>query len=167
MKNLIGLSIVALGAWWLFVGGTPLTEAGVREYYLAEAEATLHRAPDARCNLLDAKFKGHSAGKLAGRPVEMDVDRDTACKAWRDMFGTFEAVGTQMGGVLELRYEYEIESIAVDAAGKSAQVEMSYRFAIAGNWMLIKGSRSDRLMRRFGRTRLAESDEVSVVTGGL
>ncbi|MBL8485118.1 MAG: hypothetical protein JNJ60_23185 [Rhodocyclaceae bacterium] len=167
MKNLLGLSMVALGVWWLFVGGTPLVEGGVRDFYEREVQAVLSRKPEALCELLDASFQATQQTTRRGVASELRLDRDAACKAARDTFATFDAVGTQMGGVLELDYRLEIEALEIDPQGKQASVEISYVFDIAGGWMVIRGSRSDRLVRRLGRTRLVESSEITAITGGL
>jgi hypothetical protein len=168
MKKIIFAMMVAAGLWWHFIGGRSLNEAQVTEFYRSMEVAGLERKPEALCDLLATDFKmvgKVSMGAQAGQPMP-EQDKAQTCKAYTEMYASWEKLGEKMGGVLQLDSDYKIHSIEIAADKKSATVDVSGTLDVAGSIMNIRSRTLDTLERRNGKVRLLRSEGRVALSAG-
>jgi hypothetical protein len=158
MKKLILLVILAATAWWYFIGGRSLSEESVRTFYQQQEIATLKRAPEELCSLLDDRFQATGTTALGDQSRTDIADKEQTCDGYRAMYQGFEALGDKMGGILQLDYNYTVHSIELAPDKKSATVDVSYSLDVAGSIMNIRARSSETLIRKNGKTLMARSE---------
>ncbi|HEY9066627.1 MAG TPA: hypothetical protein VIO33_16725 [Burkholderiaceae bacterium] len=157
---------LALGAagWYYFVGGRQLDEQMVRDFYRAEAHATLSRDPDALCKLLSKSVVVRQQTLMSGQTKSETLNREQACEAFRKSHEFFEQVGEKAGGMLTIEYDYELGKLDVASDRKSALVEFSSTLKMGESFMQFRTTSTERLVRRLGRVELAEADAMTRVS---
>lgn len=155
MKKILLVVLLAIGAWWYFVGGRTLSEEAVRDFYRLQEHATLSRDPAALCSLLDKEFAASGMTTSGGS----HADKGQTCDGYHAMYQGFESLGEKMGGILQLDYGYDIHSIQLSPNKKSATVDISYSLDVAGSIMNIRSRATETLIRRNGKILMLRSEE--------
>jgi len=164
LKTLVlALALVAAG-WYYFVGGRQLDEQMVRDFYRAEAHATLSRDPDALCKLLSKSAVVRQRTLMSGQTKSETLNREQACEALRKSHEFFEKVGDRAGGTLSIEFDYELGTIDVASDRRSALVEFSSTLKMGESFMQFRTTSTERLVRRLGRVELAEADAMTRVS---
>jgi hypothetical protein len=158
MKIVLLLVILGATAWWYFIGGRTLSDADVRQFFVEQEVATLHRAPDELCGLLDSSFALVVSASTASPALAGGSNKQQMCEQYKQMFSTFETLGEKMGGILQLDYGYEIHMIEIAPDRKSAKVDVSYSLDVAGSIMNIRSRSTETLIRRNGKVLMARSE---------
>lgn len=154
MNVLILLLLLGGGGWWYFHGGRIIDESSVRDFYQLDEMALLKRDPEALCSFLAPDYSSEeTAITLEGRQTESS-DRAGSCQAYRQLFDSFEQIGSAMGGMVQLDHAYHIDSIAVAPDRKSATAAATFKLDVAGSIMNFEGSTVDTLIRRNGKMLL-------------
>lgn len=166
MRKLILVVLVAVAAWWYFIGGRNLTEAHVNEFYRSVEVATLERKPEDLCSLLDEDFKSTGNVAIGGQQRTDSQDKAQTCEAYRQLYASWEKLGGKMGGILQLDSEYEIHSITFSTDKKTATVDISSSLDVAGSITNIRSRRKDTLVPRNGKVMLLRSEGSGSVGGG-
>ena len=166
MKKLILLALIAVGAWWHFVGGRKLSDDSVNAFYRDYQSATLSRNPEALCGLLADDFHGSGSVALGKGVAQESSDKAQTCEAWDGLFASWVKLGDAMGGVLQLDSHYEIHSITLSPDKKTATVDISSKLDVAGSIMNLRARSTDTLIRRNGKVLLQRSDSRASLSAG-
>ncbi|MDM0076927.1 hypothetical protein QTH90_21135 [Variovorax sp. J2P1-59] len=166
MKKIALVIALCVGAWYFFIGGRKLDEAMVREYYEKEAHAILSRDPELLCKQLSSKAVIQDHTVMMGQAQDATLNRDQACDATRETFKLFENVGSKMGGMLTIEYDFHLDSVQVATDRKSAKVEGTSTLKMGETVMQFRSSFTQELVRELGQMRLLRSDQRSVVRMG-
>jgi hypothetical protein len=166
MKKFLLLVLVVGSGWWHFHGWRILSEQSVNDFYHQQAIATLSRNPELLCNQLATDYKSSVVFISAeGRAVQ-EANKTQSCDALIEMYANFEKIGAQMGGMLQLDYNYQIQKITISSDKKSAVVETSFTLNIAGSLMNFNASSVDTLIRRNGKVMLLRSEGKTRLSSG-
>jgi hypothetical protein len=166
MKKLVLVILIAGAAWWYFIGGRKLSEEKVVAFYRTQEAATLDRKPDVLCSLLADDFTTTGTVAIGGTQRTATQNKTEVCDAYQELYATFEKLGDQMGGMLQLDSRYEIHSIEISADGKTATVDISTSLDVAGSIMNMRAHTTDTLIRKNGSVLLVSSDGTGSVGGG-
>ena len=158
MKNILLLILVAIGAWWYFIGGRTISEENVRAFYQQQTHAMLSRDPELLCALLDDDFTTTGTIAAAGNIGQDSADKPETCEAYRNMYQNFADLGEKMGGMLQLGYFYDIHAIDISDDKKTATVEVSYRLDVGGSLMNIRSNATEVLIRKNGKMLMLSSE---------
>jgi hypothetical protein len=165
MKKLIVVVLIAVGAWWYFVGGRKLSEEQVQGFYRNLERATLERKPEALCSLLAKDFESTGTVAIAGQSRTQSQDRAQTCEGYRLLYESWEKLGEKMGGILQLDSDYTIHSVEISADNKTATVDVSSSLDVAGSIMKIRSRSTDTLIRRNGKVLLLRSESKGSIGG--
>lgn len=158
MKKLLLVALIAIAAWWHFIGGRKLTEDHVTRFYRDTEVATLSRKPEDLCALLADDFQSTGTVAVGGRRSAQGGDKAQTCAGYRGLYDTWEKLGEKMGGMLQLDSRYEIHSITVSPDGKSATADISTSLDVGGSIMNIRSRSTDTLVRRNGKVLMQHSE---------
>ena len=160
---LFALALIGAG-WYYFVGGRQLDEQMVRDFYRAEAHATLSRDPEALCRLVSKSAVLRQQTLMSGQTRSETLNREQACEAFRKSHEFFEKVGEKAGGMLTIEYDYELGKVDIAPDRKSARVEFSSTLKMGESFMQFRTTSAERLVRRLGSVELAEADVTTRVS---
>jgi hypothetical protein len=166
MKKLILIGLIAAGGWWYFVGGRTLTDEQVRTFYQDVERATLMREPERLCESLAEDFQSDDVASVGGRREKSSHNKTQTCDGYRDLYKSFDMIGTQMGGMVQLDSRYEIHSIQISPDGKNATADVSTSLDVAGSIMNIRWRSTDTLIRRNGKVLVLRSQGKGSISSG-
>lgn len=166
MKKLLVIVLVAVGAWWFFVGGRKLTEEQVNDFYQDVTRATLSRRPEDLCALLAPEFKTTGTVSAAGQQKTESMDKAQTCDGYTKLYAAWDQLGEKMGGTLQLEYGSTIHSITIAPDHKSATVDVSTTLDVGGSIMKIRSRSTDVLIRRAGKVLMLRSDGTGSIAAG-
>lgn len=157
-KFLFFVILIGAGSWWYMIGGRQLTAANINAFYEKLEVATLDRKPDDLCDLLSENFESRGTLEAEGQKVVQNQNRDETCAAYTQLYAGFEAMGSRMGGIVQLDSVYQIHSINITPDKKSAMVDLSYSLDVAGSVMHVRARSTDTLIRRNGKVLMLRSE---------
>lgn len=155
---IVAVAILAAGSYYLF-GGRKLDQEGVDDFYKQDLHATFSRDPELACKLLADNFQGTSVSVMAGQRMTATQDKKQACAAYAEFWQSVTDIGKSMGGIAQLDYTHEVESVEFSPDRKTAIVHVKYSMDIAGRMMRVRGKAVDTLIRRHGRVFRFKSEQ--------
>ena len=167
MKKIVLLLCLAGAGWWYFVASNRLSEEDVRDFYAAQTVATLDRKPEELCKLLADDYSSKITTSVAGQRTTSDHDKGAACQNAHDLYESFDKIGEKMGGVVQLDFNQGLDSIAIAPDRKSATIETRFTFDVASALMNMKGTSTDVLVRRHGKTLMLSSEGKVSLSNGM
>ena len=166
MKQIAIVIVLCVGAWYFFIGGRKLDEPMVRDYYYKEARAISANDADKLCKQLSRKAVIESKTTMMGKTVETTHNRDEACEAQHRTFEKLRGISDQVGSILSIEYDYNIDSVELAPDRKSATVQGTSVLKMGESILQFKTSFTQRLERELGQVRLVHADEATVVRVG-
>lgn len=154
---------IGAGGWYYFVGGRQINESHVQDFYRNASNALYARDPEAMCKLLSTKYVANERVSGMGAAQEATVNRDQACDSARSTFQSFEQLGEQMGGMLTLEYEYQIDNITIAPGRKRARVTGTRLLKMGETVMQFDTRFTEEIEREWGQARLVRSDSTTRV----
>lgn len=129
MKKIVLLAVLGALAWWVFIDGSKLDEALVRERMEAEMAAFVAMDADAICAGLASDYSSESTVHIGSIKQVTRRDKEQSCADMREFFRQTEMVLANLGG--ELTVDLEIKSITISPDRESAEVEVRSVMRIA------------------------------------
>jgi hypothetical protein len=157
-RKLLLVAIAAGLGWWYFIGGRKLSEAEVGDFYRSVESATLSRKPELLCALLADDFRSEGVVSVAGRHSAQVQDKAQACAAYEQLYASWEQIGKNMGGMLQLHSGYRINSLEIASNRQSAKVDISMSVLVGADLMNIRSRSTDTLVRRNGKVVLLRTE---------
>jgi hypothetical protein len=167
MKRIVLLLCLAGAGWWYFVESNRLSEKDVRDFYAAQVVATLDRKPEELCKLLADDYSGKVTTSVAGQRTTSDHDKGAACQSAHDLYESFDKIGEKMGGIVQLDFNQELGVIVIAPDRRSASIETTFTFDVAGAVMNMTGTSTDVLVRRHGRTLMLSTESKLSLSSGM
>ena len=166
MKKVLIIALLAAVGWWYFVSSRTLSEERVNAFYGEFERASLERKPNEICDMLADDFESTGTVSAGGRSHTTSQNREQACKAYVDLYQSFEKLGDRMGGMVQLDSSYQIHGITLSPDRKVATVDVSTSMDVAGSVMNIRSRSTDTLIRRSGKVLMLKSEGKGSVSGG-
>lgn len=166
MNKLIVL-LLAVAAWWYWFAARQINDQQVREFYSEMERATLSRDPEALCALFAEDFQTSGSVESAGVTKAMPVqNKQQTCDNYRQLFASFEKIGVQMGGMLQLDVRQTLNSVEISPDKRSATVDFEYQMDVGGSIMNMRSHSVDVLVRQNGKVLLQRSTGEGAVSSG-
>jgi hypothetical protein len=157
-KKLVLVALAAGFAWWHFVGGRKLSEEQVGDFYRSVEKASISRSSERLCSMLDDDFQSAGVANVAGRHTSQPQDKIQACASYEQLYETWDKLGKNMGGMLQLHSDYKIHSVELSGDRKTAKVDISTSMMVGGTLMHIHSRSTDTLVRRNGKVLMLRSE---------
>lgn len=158
MVKILAIAVgVGLGGWY-YVSSSRINEQQVHAFYETASHAFYARDPEAMCQLHSDKFTGRERVTALGVTQEATVSRDQVCESAQASFQMFEKIGSQMGGMLTIEYNYRIDNITITNGRKRARVTGNRLIKMGETVMQFDSDFTDEIEREWGKTRLVRSD---------
>lgn len=165
-KILIVTIILGAGLWWNLVGGRTISEADIDEYYQNETKATLQRNPDELCGLLAEDFQLEVEVFSSQGKIQVSYNREEMCEHFTKTYESIQTIGERLGGMAQLDFSRNVDDVTIAEDKKSASVEASYTFNVAGSVVKLNGATTDTLIRRNGKTLLLHRTGTETMNSG-
>jgi ketosteroid isomerase-like protein len=166
MKKALLLLILGAAAWYYLVEGRKVKESHVRALYDHYWAAVDDNDSDAVCKMFDDKFSSVVRTRTPAGPVEERGTKQTACEGTEKFFELKKKMEERSGQTLYVNTEYTVDSITVNADGKSATARMVSEVRIGTEqraFLTMRETQTDTIIRRYGRARFLDSDgEISL-----
>lgn len=166
-KFLFFVILIGAASWWYLIGGRQLSEENINEFYRELELATLDRKPDAICDLLAENFESTGTMEAMGQTTTQTTNRAETCDSYAKLYESFKQLGTKTGGIVQIDAKYRIHSINITPDRKSAMVDLSHSFDVAGTVMHIRSRSTDTLIRRNGKVLMLRSEGTGRMWTGL
>lgn len=157
-KLFVMVVMAGAAAWYYFVGGAKLDEDMVRQFYVAEAHATLSRDPQALCALMSSKLVLTQEIQAMGQSVTGTLNKKEACEAQHKAFQQFKDIGDKANAILTIEYDYSIDNIEISPNRKTAVVQVSNILKMGEQLMQFRTVSTNQLKREWGIVRIAKAD---------
>ena len=130
MKKIVLLAVLGALAWWVFVDGSKLDEALIRERVDTEMKAFTAMDAETLCRGLASDYSSKSTVHVGSTKRVTTRNKEQTCAEMQDFFRQTEMILANIGG--ELTVDVEIKSIKLSPDRKSAEVEVRSVMSFAG-----------------------------------
>jgi hypothetical protein len=162
-KAFLLAGLLGFVAWYGLVGGRRLAPEHVHQLYEHFWLAFIEGDQAALCDLLDERFKAHIRKPSRVDPLDLHFDRAESCALIAQVDELKHKMEEQSGETLYVNVEHTVRSVELSADRRQATAVVDTELRIgteAKLYFKVTETQTDHLVRRWGRTKVMDSEGV-------